>query len=198
MPGPTTLTRAPWRATRVAAVSLAACALLGGTAPAATANTITMTSWKATGADNPCKGTWYTPARFGPWNVKASRGEDAARRAFGEPTAEAPLEGQSKRLTWASPGIAAIFLESPHDATRPWFAPYVEVTGPTWRTQRGLRIGARERAIRRLHPAARRHGSRWTLYRACTNLGISKPAATLSAHVRGGKVVRFSSLIEWD
>lgn len=70
-----------------------------------------------------------------------------------------------------------------------------EVRGRALQTQNGLRVGDTLARLRRLHPAARRHGSQWWLATAPNPFG--RPGARMSivrANVKDGRV---SALVLW-
>lgn len=70
-----------------------------------------------------------------------------------------------------------------------------EIRGPALQTQDGLRVGDTLARLRKLHPAARRHGKSWWLATAPNPFG--DPGARMSivrANVKDGKV---SVLVLW-
>jgi hypothetical protein len=70
-----------------------------------------------------------------------------------------------------------------------------EIRGTSFRTQNGLRVGDSVARLRKLHPAARRHGDTWWLATARNVIGGgSGRFPIVRANVRAGKV---SVLVLW-
>ena len=68
-----------------------------------------------------------------------------------------------------------------------------EIRGRAFQTQGGLRVGDMVARLRRLHPAARRHGTTWWLATA-PNVSGADPGdrfAIVRANVRDGRVAAF-------
>lgn len=117
--------------------------------------------------------------------VNATR--EAALRAFGAD----PYKGRNCRFIWSQLGLT-ILMENLGASGGPCaFAQVAYIAGPRatrWRTTRGLRIGSTLSTLRRLYPAATRHGGYWWIVRGYfPGLG---PFPVVSARVSDGRVVQ--------
>jgi hypothetical protein len=145
--------------------------------------------------------------RLGPWVVRTQRQSTLARarRAFGRPTRCTSRAPGLAAASWRAAGLRAVFYTLDIPPAGPAcrapgriFAGSVTLTGPSWRTQSGLRVGDRlarveelypqADSVRRLYPGVRFPPGRWQL-EARTFAGDRSPL--LMAVMRSGKVVAF-------
>jgi len=101
-------------------------------------------------------------------------------------------------VNWRRFGLQIFFYNlGGRDSCRPatGFFRDAIMTGPSWRTARGLRIGHRASLIRRYHPRARqdpRARNWWWLVTRTFPYGGGGEYAALTAKVRNGRVAAFA------
>jgi hypothetical protein len=136
--------------------------------------------------------------RVGEFRVKADGTLGGARAAFGEPSSRV-LRGGVCHVDWRSAGVRMTFYnlggESPCDSRTGRFGTAV-ITGPRWRTSKGLRIGAPSASVGRFFPRARYridayYGAGWWLVVRTTPFGLGDEYPGLLARVRGSRVTAF-------
>jgi hypothetical protein len=105
----------------------------------------------------------------------------AAVRAFGEPDSEHQRYTTLCNVRWASIGLTVHFANyGGEDACthHGGLANDAVIAGPgarRWSTVPGLRVGNRVERLRRLYPAATRHGRSWWLVTATTHIACDAP-----------------------
>lgn len=147
--------------------------------------------------------------RLGPWVVRSSGSPTlaGARAAFGRPTACASRAPGYASASWRPAGLRATFytLDIPPagpacKAGARLFVGSVTLTGSSWQTSKGLRVGdtlarvtelyPRSGSVRRLYPGISYPAGRWEL--EWRNVfGARGPL--LVAVMRSGKVVAFEA-----
>lgn len=126
----------------------------------------------------------------------------AAIRALGEPTGSSG-GGEACRVRWSNIGLLMLFANfGGGDACAPdqGYAQVLTIKGSKagrWQTDRGLRLGHREREIPRRHPDATRHANGWWLATRYLPYGENCPCpdAALRAKVSDGRVSSFRAWI---
>ena len=119
----------------------------------------------------------------------------AALDAFGEPSSRRRFGDTACKLAWHGLGVKVLFANfggggaCQEDLGR---AQTARAYGDRWRTVKGLRIGHRLARLRRVYPAATRHGRSWWLSTAVSFIGETHRYPVLAATVRRGRVGSFS------
>lgn len=115
--------------------------------------------------------------------------------AFGEPSSS---KGDATACTvrWRDLGLKVVFADfgGGEDACTEGRAQSFRATG-AFTTWRGLRVGARKRAILRKHPSADRHARSYWLKTAKSPFGEGSSYAVVRAIVGGGKVTALAGWI---
>lgn len=137
-----------------------------------------------------------TTIRIGPyvaWRPPVRGTYAQATGAFGPATSCRVLPGRKSRATWSSIGLTIQFIGPRASCQTPSGAQLqtLSVTGPGWRTSKGLQIGSPLSKLELLYPSAAAHLRTWTL--AKINRGQNH--AVLSATVRAGRVVALSLVV---
>lgn len=134
-------------------------------------------------------------SRIGDFRPDRNAGPARATAVFGEPSLR---RGNDTACTirWNDLGLKIVFadLGGGDDACTQGKAQTFRATG-SFRTWRGLRIGARRAAVERRHPAAVRHARSYWLKTATSPFGDGGRFAVVKASLRGGAVVAFSGRI---
>jgi hypothetical protein len=122
-----------------------------------------------------------------------------ATRALGDPSGRRGIGEEVCRVRWSDIGLLISFSNfGGTDSCSPTggFAQTAVIMGSAarvWRTDRGLRIGSAESAIRRLYPSATRHRDGWWV--VTTQLpfgqGCPCPYPALRAKISRGRVSSF-------
>src|SRR4051794_4660408 len=116
-----------------------------------------------------------------------------ASRAFGAPASARDLRGLSCRAVWPALGLTVTFLAFEGHPCLDGAAVQATVTGRTWLTEKGLRVGATVAEARRLYPAATLErgapfAGLWLVRRrACAEVG-GEPFPGLLARLARGRV----------
>jgi hypothetical protein len=159
----------------VAAVALVLAAGLSAAAPAAAAP-----------ADLVVAGDGRGATAVGPLRPRLDATRAAAIRAFGP----AYAVGRQCRYAWRGLGLTVLMENLGATGGPCAYAQVAYVSGANagrWRTARGLRVGMSLPVLRRLYPAATRHGTYWWVVRGFLP-GVG-PYGVISARVVGGRVV---------
>ena len=131
--------------------------------------------------------------RIGTFAVKRDGSLRGMIRAFGEPSS-ARRRGEVCYLAWRPVGLRATFYNlggfDPCSRARGRFGT-ATMTGRSWRTSVGLRIGDSARRLRSLFPRAGRHGAWWWLVTRKTPFGLGGEYPGLAAKVVRGRVAAF-------
>jgi hypothetical protein len=167
---------------------LAALVLGAVLAPAALAEPFTI---KATGS----KRAFGTVHAIGDFRPERAPTLGAANSVFGTPTKVVRTSGASCRVLYAGVGLRFAFVNlgggGPCDPalTKSQVA---RAYGPRWHTARGLGIGDGLRRLRRLYPAATRHGRSWWIVRGISLFGSGGPYGVVRATMKNGRVKSFA------
>jgi hypothetical protein len=119
----------------------------------------------------------------------------AALDAYGDSSFRRRISTWGCRAGWHSLGVKILFANfgggggCKEDLGRSQTA---RVFGDRWRTAKGLAVGQRLGRLRRLYPAATRHGRAWWLVTAFSLIGDPHRYPVLSATVRDGRVRSFA------
>jgi hypothetical protein len=127
--------------------------------------------------------------------VRILSGRPALERRFGGPDSARRQSAYECALVWRTLGLTATLLDLSRQAPcRAGAFVRATVTGRSWRTAKGLRVGSTVVRLRRLYPRARHDTSYlpwsgWWLVtrRACAEVGGS-PYPGLLGRTRGGRV----------
>jgi hypothetical protein len=108
---------------------------------------------------------------------------------YGAPATSRARGASSCLRTWPAAGLTVDFLSFDGAPCSRGVAVTITLTGPSWRTARGLRIGDPVMRIHDLFPGAARHPDGWWLVKrhACKEVG-GAAFAGLRARMRGGRV----------
>lgn len=159
------------------------------------------------GAASAGSGPWVVAAIPGKMHAKvAGFNRDAAPpslrsliRKWGRPAQLRPMTSAGCKGTWRRPRVTVDLYNfaSPGRECTPkgGLIQVITTVGPRWRTNKGLRIGARVAAIRARHPNAIRarpdhHGAGFLL-EPFYNAMLGGQDSPIVAQVRNGKVIRF-------
>jgi hypothetical protein len=122
-----------------------------------------------------------------------------AAEVFGRPLRLRPLGSTACRAYWPKLKLVILFANfGGGSACSGALGKAQSVTigaSPRWRTARGLKVGQTVAHLRRLHPRARRHGSRWWLAAATSQFGEGGRYAVLAARTSGGRVSGFAGWV---
>lgn len=133
--------------------------------------------------------------RIGGWSAESDPTLGAARRAFGRPTSSRRIGDRTGcTVRWGRPGLRVVFANfGGADACSPagGRAQIAILTGPAWRTARGLRVGDGLASLRRLYPRAARREPDRLLVTAYSPIGTGGNYAVLAARIRDGRVLAF-------
>jgi hypothetical protein len=112
----------------------------------------------------------------------------AAERVFGPASSRRDVGGTACRVRWRRLRLEILFtsFDSPGPSRCRGTlgkAQSFKARGKRFRTWHGLRVGQRERAVRRRHPAATRHGRSWWLSSAVNPIGEPVESPVLEATI---------------
>jgi hypothetical protein len=115
-----------------------------------------------------------------------------AAALYGAPTRSRARGSSSCLRTWPGAGLTVDFLSFDGAPCSKGVAVVITLTGSTWRTARGLRIGDPVMRIHDLFPGATHHASGWWLVtRHTCKEGGGAAFAGLRARMRNGRVAAF-------
>lgn len=125
-------------------------------------------------------------ARLGPWPLRRAP-LGTGIETLGPASSRRPAR-QGCLVRWRERGAAALVLGGADACARDDGAvAWIRVTGPGWRTQKGLVPGDSLKRMRDLYPSARRRSGGWWLV-AGRDPDARRPVARLTAEVRAGEV----------
>jgi hypothetical protein len=119
----------------------------------------------------------------------------AAIAAYGTPSRRVGAGSEVCRVSWADIGAKVLFANfGGVDACRPanGLIQGGRLSGPSWRTARGLRVGHDIRRLRALYPRAERHGRVLWLATGLSRIGTPQRYPVLAAWMRDGRVRSFT------
>jgi hypothetical protein len=142
-------------------------------------------------------------SHIGPWSMR-SPSLRRAIKAFGPPSSERAVRPGFNGVAdcgvmWSRIGLRVVFttLGLEPGACNPNKVIYTaRLTGDTWRTWRGLRIGDRSSQIRIHHPKATIHHGVWWLATTVLPFGNMARVPTVSATTHGGRVKAFELYVQ--
>jgi hypothetical protein len=173
------------RPAAVGAVALALCAVL---ASAAAAEPFQL---EATGS----KTSRGKVRAIGDFHPERDPTLGAAIAVFGQPTRIVQTSNASCRVLYGGLMLRFAFVNlgggGPCDPALTK-SQVVRAFGPRWHTDRGLRIGDRQRKLRRTYPRATRHGRSWWLVKGKNIFVGGNPYPVLRATMKGGRVNSFA------
>jgi hypothetical protein len=176
------------KARRAAVLAIALCAAAAVPAAAA-AEPFTL---EATGSKN---GRGKVRA-IGDFHPERNPTLGAATAVFGTPAAVVERsQGASCRTLWPGIGLRILFVNlGGGSACDPALgkAQVARAFDPRWHTGRGLGIGDRLRRLKRLYPAATRHGRSWWLVKGVNIFGARNPYPVLRATMNDRRVRSFA------
>jgi hypothetical protein len=156
--------------------------------PAALAEPFTI---KATGS----KRTFGEVHAIGDFRPQRDATLGAANSVFGPPTRVVRTSDASCRVVYGGIGLRFAFVNlgggGPCDPalTRSQIA---RAYDPRWHTGKGLGIGDGLRRLKRLYPAASRHGRSWWIVKGISLFGSGGPYAVVRATMKNGRVKSFA------
>jgi hypothetical protein len=108
---------------------------------------------------------------------------------YGAPATSHPRGASSCLRAWPAAGLTVDFLSFDGAPCSRGVAVTITLTGPSWRTARGLRVGDPLMRIHDLFPSATHHADGWWLVtrHACKEVGAAAFGG-LRARLRGGRV----------
>jgi hypothetical protein len=119
----------------------------------------------------------------------------AANSVFGPPTKVVRTSDVSCRVLYAGIGLRFAFVNLGGGGgcdpalTKSQVA---RAFDPRWHTGKGLQIGDGLRKLRRLYPAATRHGRSWWIVKGVSIFGSGGPYAVVRATMKDGRVGSFA------
>jgi hypothetical protein len=119
---------------------------------------------------------------------------EAAQNVFGKPSSVGTT-GNSCQAGWRNLGLRILFANfgGGDDACGLGKAQTVSAFGKSWRTSRGLQVGAPVKTLRKLYPGAVRKGRTYRLVGARTFDG--SPYSVVAAKTNGNKVTSFKLFV---
>ena len=169
----------------------AALVLLAVACPAAVAEPFTI---EATGS----KRTLGKVRAVGDFRPQADPTLGAATSVFGPPTRVVRTSDVSCRVVYAGVGLRFAFVNLGGGGgcdpalTKSQVA---RAFDPRWHTGKGLGIGDRLRRLKRLYPAATRHGRSWWIVKGINIFGSGGPYGVVRATMKDGRVQSFAMSI---
>ena len=133
--------------------------------------------------------------RIGAYAVKVDGSFAGAIDVFGAPTARRRgWAGVGCNVAWRPIGLSILFYNlGGGDACAPASGRFRTATmsGPLWKTSKGLAVGDSVAKLRRIYPRATPHGRAWWLVTRFTRIGDNRNYPGLRAVVANGRVRAF-------